>query len=103
MFLINPFLFVSGGGGGGTGGYNVSGPADAAGFYAEDGLYDGKMSYKVGSLYIWWFSSGGWFISSAKGDTGSALYFISSSDATPPLSGWSVAGGTGPAPTLTAA
>jgi hypothetical protein len=94
-------------GGASTPGYTVSGAGTAAanGQYCQTGTLNGKPKYTKGSYTIeytpdWIINDEGngpnWLIRSGSSD----LYYASVTTDTPPLSGWVVASGGSPAPTL---
>ena len=90
-----------------TTGYTASGAGTTAdngnyvpvvGAYAT---YNGATQYTNGTYFLAFGVGGYWYMNSAVNAGGTALYDVSGGSATTcPLTGWSTASGTAPAPTF---
>ncbi len=85
--------------------YTFSGAGTSAyngGYRTGSGLYNGKPAFGTGGgHYLYWDTgTARWYLSTVLGST-SGAYTNSSNSQTPPLTGWALGTGAGPAPTAT--
>ena len=105
MRFLSPFVLFPASGGAQSG-YSVTGPGstDYEGDYPETGTNNSRPAYRLDSTHwLYHVAVGGefdyWGLGASKGSEDLA-YYVSSSAATPPLSGWQVGIGNIPEPTL---